>query len=419
MVLHEPDSLKGTGCIVTQSFLVDWVVRALWRTFQGNCEITVGDVPLQTCDWGRMLSDAGYPAVQDQWRRDGISCQILDFRREWRPVTGKTFQEHPVALPGDPKGYVLVKVDKHSFLEPISAASAKFAVTDYSTTSTRSRHEPGRHEYLVPRSALECDLFVNVPKLKTHQKAGVTVALKNLIGINGDKSYLPHHRSGSPRFGGDEFKDERWWLGYAHSFTRRHLQGRFKSAFKAAHGAWLQIRKLAGLRQNQTAPDGSTAGLFVTDGAWYGNDTVWRTVLDVNQALFFGLAAGGWREAPRGGYLVVVDGIIGGEGNGPLRPVPKQSNILILGDNPVETDRACAHVMGFDPEKIPLLRRANYQGTLLENFSRAPAEVQWFDPRGKIKASGGYDTVPDLGFEPAPGWKGHIEKARREVRVAV
>jgi len=32
--------------------------------------------------------------------------------------------------------------------------------------------------------------------LKLHRKAGITCALKNLIGINGNKEYLPHHRLG-------------------------------------------------------------------------------------------------------------------------------------------------------------------------------------------------------------------------------
>ena len=47
------------------------------------------------------------------------------------------------------------------------------------------------------------DLVVNLPKLKTHKKACVTGALKNLVGINGNKDYLPHHRLGGSRTGGD------------------------------------------------------------------------------------------------------------------------------------------------------------------------------------------------------------------------
>jgi hypothetical protein len=52
---------------------------------------------------------------------------------------------------------------------------------------------------------LSADLVVNLPKLKTHKKTGVTLALKNLVGINGDKNWLPHHSQGSVEKGGDEY----------------------------------------------------------------------------------------------------------------------------------------------------------------------------------------------------------------------
>src|SRR5690606_2650770 len=52
-------------------------------------------------------------------------------------------------------------------------------------------------------------LVINLPKLKTHKKTGVTLSLKNLVGINGDKNWLPHHSLGSVGEGGDEFPDSR------------------------------------------------------------------------------------------------------------------------------------------------------------------------------------------------------------------
>ena len=38
-------------------------------------------------------------------------------------------------------------------------------------------------EVRVPRVLLECEVFINVPALKTHHLVGVTVALKNLYGV--------------------------------------------------------------------------------------------------------------------------------------------------------------------------------------------------------------------------------------------
>src|SRR5687768_17691117 len=64
-------------------------------------------------------------------------------------------------------------------------------------------HGKGRHRYLVAKDVLDADVVINLPKLKTHRKAGVTCALKNLIGINGNKEFLPHHRVGGAEAGGD------------------------------------------------------------------------------------------------------------------------------------------------------------------------------------------------------------------------
>ena len=58
---------------------------------------------------------------------------------------------------------------------------------------------------------LAADLIVNLPKMKTHQKAGVTGALKNLVGCNGEKAFLVHYLKGRPCDGGDEFPPDVPW----------------------------------------------------------------------------------------------------------------------------------------------------------------------------------------------------------------
>ena len=68
------------------------------------------------------------------------------------------------------------------------------------------RHSQGKHQYLVSNSVLSADFIINVPKLKTHIKAGITGALKNLVGINGHKEFLPHHVNGWPGSGGDQYQ---------------------------------------------------------------------------------------------------------------------------------------------------------------------------------------------------------------------
>ena len=60
--------------------------------------------------------------------------------------------------------------------------------------------------------------------------------------------------------------------------------------------------------------------------------------------------------------LTVIDGIVGGEGNCPAPVDPVDSRVIISGNHPVETDRVAAHLMGFDPREITLLRLADEAG---------------------------------------------------------
>lgn len=53
--------------------------------------------------------------------------------------------------------------------------------------------------------------------------------------------------------------------------------------------------------------------------------------------------------------LVVADGVVAGEGQGPLHPEPVRLEVLAIG-NSVSTDAVCAHLMGFEPHYVDHLR---------------------------------------------------------------
>lgn len=78
---------------------------------------------------------------------------------------------------------------------------------------------------------------------------------------------------------------------------------------------------------------------------WAGID---RAILDLNAAV-----------RPD---FVIVDGIIGMEGNGPIQGTPKGCGVLVFGDDPVAVDATSCRVMGLAPEKIRYLADA---GTML------------------------------------------------------
>jgi uncharacterized protein (DUF362 family) len=60
--------------------------------------------------------------------------------------------------------------------------------------------------------------------------------------------------------------------------------------------------------------------------------------------------------------LVIIDGIVGGEGNCPAPVEPVQSRVIISGNHSVETDRVATRLMGFDPKTIQLMRIADESG---------------------------------------------------------
>lgn len=68
--------------------------------------------------------------------------------------------------------------------------------------------------------------------------------------------------------------------------------------------------------------------------------------------------------------LVVIDGIIGGEGNTPAPVDPVEVGVIISGNNAVEVDRVGTRFIGFDPEEIPLIQEAVARG-----FASANVEV--------------------------------------------
>jgi uncharacterized protein (DUF362 family) len=60
--------------------------------------------------------------------------------------------------------------------------------------------------------------------------------------------------------------------------------------------------------------------------------------------------------------LVVVDGVIAMEGNGPVIGTPKNLGVVVAGTNPVAVDAICTAIMGFSPSEVRHLVRATKMG---------------------------------------------------------
>jgi uncharacterized protein (DUF362 family) len=60
--------------------------------------------------------------------------------------------------------------------------------------------------------------------------------------------------------------------------------------------------------------------------------------------------------------LVLIDGVVGAEGECPAPVDPVDSRMIVAGDHPVETDRVATRLMGLDPGTIALMRVADELG---------------------------------------------------------
>jgi uncharacterized protein (DUF362 family) len=349
-VQHRAESSDSWDALITAPDLVVQVVRAVAALTGGRALVSVCDAPHTYADFDAIL-DRG--ALRHRLSRVGIEwpalqLEILDLRRE-RWIVQDTVVVHREPNAEDPRGYTAVDLGPRSCLYQ-HGGEGRFYGADYDRQGVNLHHHGDRHEYLLAGTPLEADLFINLPKLKTHRKTGITAALKNLVGINGDKNWLPHHTDGCPTDGGDE----RPSIGWA-DWIETRIKPLVQAATLRAPALGGPLYRLA--RRQGSLLDGG--GLTIRNGNWQGNDTCWRMALDLNRALFFANRDGTLRTASQPKrYFCIVDGIIGGEGNGPTDPEPVFSNVLIAGGNPAEVDAVAARLMGFDTERLPIVSHA-------------------------------------------------------------
>jgi hypothetical protein len=406
-VKHQELAQFPIEALVTSSEMIDQVIQACLRKYPRLEKITVGDVPLQSCEWEKLIRQAGVDRLMKKYEGHASArIEFLDLRKErWRERDG--FLARDPEHEGDPAGYAEVVLDERSLLEPVSDRASLFRVSDYDPEEMASVHGRGQHRYLIARSVLEADLFINLPKMKTHQKAGITGALKNLVGINGSKAYLVHHRKGFPSRGGDEFPETASKLFYYQARFREQLQKRSRFLFSCVRPVWRAIKRIRGI-QTVGTPDKLNSNFYMGSGSWWGNDSIWRMVYDLNMIILFAAKEGGpLRPVLQRQYVAFLDGIISGEGNGPLQPLPVCSNVLAASENPFLIDLAMSKMMGFDYRKMPFL--ANMSQFPYQGWGGVCPE-QFTVRKNGMTAEGGLKSVPVLRpYLSSPGWKGHIE----------
>ena len=396
-VLHRNESGAGLDCLVTHPSVIEAALE--YVALAQPSEVTIGDAPLQGCDFQALMSACGIEAIASRLRDRGLPVRIADFRRTI--LHGRGFGDARSEDCRDLAGYVLFDLAEQSLLDPLAADARKFRVTMYDPALLLRTHAPGRHQYLIAREVIAADVVVNLPKLKSHKKACITGALKNLVGINGNKEFLPHHRKGGSDAGGDCYPGHSW------------LKSRAEDLLDAANGrpeGWPRrsLGKAAELAARSARWLGADDNL---EGSWYGNDTVWRMCLDLQRVLRYGRLDGCLDAAAQHTVITLTDAIIGGEGEGPLANTPIASGFLTGALNPAAAEWVHARLMGFDPRRIPLVREAFGDFSYpLASFSPADIRVavgQAVSPASDIRPPSG------VAFRPAEGWRGRCELEAR------
>lgn len=152
--------------------------------------------------------------------------------------------------------------------------------------------------YLIARPVIKADLVIDFAKAKVHCSAGVTLAMKNLLGI------VP---SDDGPYGDGRTKD------VPHYSSAEKARGR--------------------------------AGIFLN------NATIGRSMADLAAIARYVARDGSVQRRPQRHLLSVIDGIVAGEAS-QFKPRPARTGWVAAGLDPVAVDHVATRCMGFDPVKV-------------------------------------------------------------------
>jgi len=131
----------------------------------------------------------------------------------------------------------------------------------------------------IPKSILEADAFISVPKLKTHCQTEVTVGMKSMQGVFSVEDKVNHHNEAFP---------------------------------------WKMV-----------------------------------DILRVAKP-----------------HLTIVDGLICGEGYGPIYTEPVEMNLIVTSEDVVAIDAVCSAIMGIEPFEVPITRLGHSEGIGIGDLDR-------------------------------------------------
>jgi uncharacterized protein (DUF362 family) len=321
--------------------IADYVDIAL----KGKGQILIGDNSHVDADFPRILEKTNLNSLTELYE---VECNILDLRFLWcSDLQHYGYKSKMTKLKGDPQGDSIINIGKDSLFNGINPLLLRGTFTD--RNETIKHHNRSKHEYSISNSILNSDVYISIPKLKAHRKVGATLNIKGLVGIVYNKNTLPHWRIGYPKFGGDEYPSPSRTYDYCALYLRHFINDVLPEKWYLSIKEKVSKTFLKEMFQTDRSPSG-----VKHRGAWRENDTAWRMVVDLYNIFINNIGESKTRK-----YFSVIDGIVSGEGDGPFCPTPKETNVIISGEDLFECDMVGVRLMDFDVNQIKYLNYIN------------------------------------------------------------
>lgn len=394
---HNPTG-EGVKCLFTQPGLIAAVIDYILIAFKDvPGKIIVGDAPMQECNFEHLVEESGLDVMIAYYKGKGVDIELVDFRGLKSTIIHGIYHSAESEITNG----TIIDLGSDSEFRGLTGEEIKrLRITNYNPTLLPKHHSVDRHEYFVSNYLLSADVVINMPKPKTHRKAGITGALKNMVGINVRKEFLPHHTMGSKDSDvGDEYLKEDKMKALSSWFKD-------KQNYAMSTGKYVQAQILKTMARVFFYADRAISNDHFSQGSWYGNETISRTICDLNKILLFADKKGIMKDQPQRRLFIVADMVVSGEKEGPIEPSKKDVGIIALADNSVVFDECIAPIMGVDAKDIPTIRNArkvtgkyqlvkeNEYGTIVSN-----------DPQWNRKKSFEISKDSSLCYIPSSGWR--------------
>ena len=384
------DALYST---IVHGSIIRPVIDYVYKALRGEGSITIADNPVQNADFESLMEFTQIQDLVDNLIKRGYNnLKVIDLR----PRVQKESKEgsfYCEQLPGDPLGYVSIDLgtdslfaefDKNTKVHYYTLADRSVDHVDpkyHNKSKTDDYHNSLSHRYIIAGSVLNADTIINVAKMKSHCKAGISLALKNMIGTVYEKNCMPHHRPGLPPKG-DSFP----------VYPATHYVMARKSYLMLKRR--LQIHRIPGVQtlREWLQKNRILVGQQIEHGNWKGNDTIWRTILDLNRIAVYADKNGRMRNVPQRNQFNLIDGIVSQQGEGPMGGQPVPTSIIVGGYNPVIVDALAIKCMGLDYKLFKSVSKA-YEIKRWKLLSWEDSDLSFLDTK-----------VPNLRFELSKGW---------------